>query len=247
MANAASNTRDRAIILSIWSSGLRISTFCALNFGDIKSDYESQENILLVPVYPEMKSRDPHAAKGNIPYFSFTCAEATAAIRIYLTERTEQFGELRETDPLFHSDWHLWSRDERSSKRLGRRGISQMLKRTARLSGIHQWEIISPHCLRKACESVLRSPLTDGTRLDKGTQEFFFGHILPGAQDTYYDKTKIEFHRDEFAKLDFSLSSSTQRSSDKLVPIPELEDHFQDGWMFVARISEDTAIVRRIS
>ena len=99
--------------------------------------------------------------------------------------------------------------------------------------------------MRKALESVLRSPLTDGTRLDKGTQEFFFGHILPGAQDTYYDKTKIEFHRDEYSKLDFSLSRSTQRSSDKLVPIPELEDHFRDGWSFVSKISENVAIVRR--
>lgn len=38
----------------------------------------------------------------------------------------------------------------------------------------------------------------------KGTQEFLFDHILPGSQDAYYDKTKTEFHRVEYMKLNFS-------------------------------------------
>ncbi len=105
---------------------------------------------------------------------------------------------------------------------------------------------VFPHCLRKAFESVLRSSLVDGSRLDAGNQEFFMGHILPGSQDPYYDKTKVEFHRDEYSKLDFSLFRTSQISSDKLVPVSELEDYFSKGWMFVSRISEVTAIVRRI-
>ena len=72
------------------------------------------------------------------------------------------------------------------------------------------------------------------------------GHILPQSQDPYYNKTKVEYHRQEYSKLDFSLIRSTQISSDKLVPISELEAYFSNGWMFVSRISEVTAIVRRI-
>ncbi len=64
------------------------------------------------------------------------------------------------------------------------------------------------------------------------------------SQDPYYDKTKVEFHRDEYSKLDFSLFRSSQISSDKLVPVSELEDYFSNGWMFVSRIEDDKVLVR---
>ncbi|TET72698.1 hypothetical protein E3J39_01765, partial [Candidatus Bathyarchaeota archaeon] len=57
MANAASSTRDRAIIVSLWSCGLRVSTLCSINFGDIAEELESEERYLRVQVYPGMKER----------------------------------------------------------------------------------------------------------------------------------------------------------------------------------------------
>lgn len=39
--------------------------------------------------------------------------------------------------------------------------------------------------------------------LDPKDQEFFMGHILPGSQDTYYDKTKIEEMRIKYLKIEF--------------------------------------------
>jgi len=62
---------------------------------------------------------------------------------------------------------------------------------------------VVPHCLRKTFESVLRSRLTDGGRLDVKTQEYFMGHILAGSMDTYFDKTKFDELRKEYAKLLF--------------------------------------------
>lgn len=246
MANAANRPRDRSIILCLWASGLRVSTFCALNYGDVREDIEAGHSVIKFPVFPEMRTRVPHACKGEIPYYSFICSSASESLRVYLRKRVEDFGGLENDDPLFHSDWNMWERSERSGMRLGRRGVGLIVKKSARLAGVQQWEHVFPHCLRKAFESVLRSSLVDGSRLDGGNQEFFMGHILPQSQDPYYNKTKVEYHRQEYSKLDFSLIRSTQISSDKLVPISELEAYFSNGWMFVSRISEVTAIVRRI-
>jgi hypothetical protein len=72
------------------------------------------------------------------------------------------------------------------------------------------------------------------------------GHILPGTQDVYYDKTKSDFHREEYAKLDYSRNGlSTKRVVDKLICIGELESYLADSWLFVSKISDNRVVVRR--
>jgi len=245
MADATGCQRDRAIILGLWSSGLRVSTLCALNYGDVQVDVESGDPYVMIPIYPEMKCRVPDACKGKIVYYTFTCPAAGEALRTYIREREEKYGKIKPEDPLFHSNWTLWKRDERSSKRLGRRGVGLIVKRAARLAGIQQWKYVTPHCLRKAFESVLRSQTVEGGRMDISIQQFLFGHLLAGSQDPYYDRTKVDFHRDEYAKLDFSTSRISRKIMDKLIDIPELEKYLSDGWLFVAKVSESKSIVRR--
>lgn len=245
MANAAGSTKNRAIILTLWSTGLRISTLTALNISDIQKELDEGHDNLHIPVYPEMKEREPDACKGLIPYYSFTSQEATTALKTYLAEREEQLGKNHLDYPLFHSDWHLWNISERSSKRLGRRGIGKIVKNAAKYSGIPEWEHVSNHCLRKAFESVLRDQTIDGGRLDKGTQEFFFGHILSGSQDTYYDKSKIEYHRDEYSKLDFKETNVVSKNEDKLIKMEELKSYLSDGWRFVSKVTDELVVVRK--
>ncbi|MHA1753993.1 MAG: hypothetical protein ACTSYR_00520, partial [Candidatus Odinarchaeia archaeon] len=59
MADAAGSLRNRAITLVLWSSGLRVSTLCALNYGDVAEDLKRGEPPIMIPVYPEMKDRVP--------------------------------------------------------------------------------------------------------------------------------------------------------------------------------------------
>lgn len=178
-----------------------------------------------------MKERVPDACKGRIPYYTFICPEAGEALRAYLKERVEKYGPIGFDEPLFHSQWNQWPSSERAKRRLNRRTIGKIVKNAAKLAGIKQWMHVTPHCLRKAFESVLRSPTVDGGRLDKGTQEFFMGHILPGRQDVYYDKTKIEFHREEYAKLDFSRSKVKRKVMDKMVSLDDWKSIYEkDGY-----------------
>jgi site-specific recombinase XerD len=71
MANAAGSQRNRAIILTLWSSGIRVSTLCALNYGDVAEELESGELHVTIHVYPKMKERVYDACKGKIPYYTF--------------------------------------------------------------------------------------------------------------------------------------------------------------------------------
>jgi hypothetical protein len=57
---------------------------------------------------------------------------------------------------------------------------------------------VTPHCLRKAFERAVRNSGLDGK-----DQEFLIGHVLPGNQDTYYDKTSVEELRKKYAKVEF--------------------------------------------
>lgn len=123
--------------------------------------------------------------------------------------------------------------------------MEQVVKRAARLAGLQQWKNVTPHAIRKAFESLLTSPTIDSGRLDKATQLFFFGHILPRSEDVYYDKTRVGFHRREYAKLDSSRSTGSKRVRDKIVHIAELEKYLGDGWQFVATITGSKLIVRR--
>jgi len=112
-AHAAGSARNRAILLSLLSSGLRVSTLCALNYEDVKEDLENGKECIKIPVYPEMKERVPDACRGNIPYFTFICAEAAQVSHTFLREQSEKFGTIAPDEPLFCSDWTLWKKEER--------------------------------------------------------------------------------------------------------------------------------------
>jgi len=201
MADCACCLRNRAIILVLYSSGIRNSTLRALLIRDIEDELSRGVSNILIPVYPEMKLIDPYACKNNIRYFSFICDEATEAIRLYLRERREKYGEILSHEPLFASDYNQIDRNKRKSKIMSQRQLQHVVKMAAYRAGLPQWQHVKPHCLRKACETTLHSELINGGHLDTKVQEFFEGHILPRCQDAYFDKTDIETLRAEYAKL----------------------------------------------
>ncbi|MEM0011496.1 MAG: tyrosine-type recombinase/integrase, partial [Candidatus Bathyarchaeia archaeon] len=187
----------------LFSTGLRVSTLIALTYGDVKDDLEKGYSIIRVPVYPEMKKRVPGACKNNVPYYTFACEEAVKVLRLYLRERIEKYGSIEPYEPLFCSEYNQISFQERRLKFMTPREVQRIIKDAARKAGIANWMYVTPHSLRKTYESMLRSELIDGGRLDVKTQEFLMGHILPGSQDAYYDKTKCEQLRLEYARINF--------------------------------------------
>jgi integrase len=198
MAYAAGSKRNIALVLSLYTSGLRNSTIRALLYGDVKDELEKDVEFIKLPVYPEMKKVDSGACKGNIPYYSFISKEAVDALRQYLDERKTFYGSVEDNEPLFASEGKNLSVQARRHTLVMKKSLEQMIKRAAQKTGLKRWVDVYPHCLRKAFESALRN-----AGLDIKDQEFLMGHILPGTMDTYYDKTKIEGLRHKYGRVIF--------------------------------------------
>lgn len=203
MADSACSLRDRAIILMLYSSGLRNSTLRAVRVKDVKEELLAGRDVIMIPIYPEMKQIDPAACKGGIPYYTFLCDEGTQALRLYLEDRRERFGEVRDEEPLYCTEHNQISLDERRKNPITGRELQIIVKQAARRGGLQEWGLVHPHALRKSYETVLRSQLIDGSNVDVKTQEFLMGHILPGSQDNYYDYSKIEAMRVLYSNLRF--------------------------------------------
>ncbi|MGD0028495.1 MAG: tyrosine-type recombinase/integrase [Candidatus Bathyarchaeia archaeon] len=202
MANVAGSLRNRAIIFFMLSTGLRNGTIRGLLYVDVKDELEKGAVNILIKVHKGMKRIVNSACKGNIEYSVFVSEEATEALKLYLSHR-RRFGEIHNEEVLFCSEHNRLSRNERVKKPLTARELQVIVKTAACKAGIKEWKNVVPHCLRKTFESVLRSQLADGGRLDLKTQEYFMGHILGGSMDTYFDKTKVDQLRKEYAKLMF--------------------------------------------
>jgi hypothetical protein len=206
MAYAAGSKRNRAVILMLYTTGLRVSTLQALTFGDVREELEKGFDVIKIPIYLEMKKRVPGACKGGIPYYTFASKEAVEALREYLQERAKEYGRIENDEPLFCSDTTNVPAEKRRKTPVMKKTLEQLVKKAAYKAGIKQWKEITPHCFRKAFESALRN-----NGLDVKDQEFLMGHILPGSQDAYYDHSKVENLRARYAKINFFKTSQTDK------------------------------------
>jgi integrase len=206
MVECAKTLRDKVMILLTVFSGLRNSTLRALRYGDVREELERGEDVILIRVYGDMKKLVPSACKGGIEYFSFICKKATDILRLYVAKKMDKMGEIRDPDPLFSSEYNQLPPKDRSSKPLSDRQLQVIVKQAAKDAKIKDWKAVTPHCLRKTYETLLRSQLKDGSRLDIQTQIYLMGHYTqPGGLTPYFD-AKVEDLRKEYSKLVFSPS-----------------------------------------
>jgi site-specific recombinase XerD len=198
MALSAGSARNKAMVLALYTSGVRNSTLAAIMYRDVKEEFKKGTECVCLPVYAEMKKIVVGACKGNIPYYTFISKEAAAALRGYLDERERLHGGIAENEPLFACDSANVPVEVRRRTPVQRKTLDTVVKRAARRAGLKRWKDVYPHCLRKSFESALRN-----AGLDTKDQEFLMGHILPGSQDAYYDKTKTETLRRKYAQVLF--------------------------------------------
>jgi integrase len=203
-SEAGLNLKWRAFLLTLYTTGMRNSTGRAVRYGDIREELEAGVVPLLVRIYPEMKEVVPGACKNKIPYFVFMPEETVEAVKAYLDEREARLGPIDDEQILFCSDDRQIPREKRPYTPLDMTAPQKYVRKAAKAAKIREWRNVTPQSLRKAFERAVRN-----SGLDPKDQEFFMGHILPGSQDFYYDKTKIEEMREKYARVLFFPSRTT--------------------------------------
>jgi len=207
MADSARSVRDRAIILCMYTSGLRRGTVLAVRFGDVSSELGG--DLVLVPVYPEMKRLVHRACKNSIPYYTFFDPVATEALKSYLRSREEMYGPIPDEAVLFPANARAArvKLEQAHFRPMGKNELNRIVKVAAQNAGLKEWKNVHPHCLRKSFEEVLKTRRPDGSMMNEKDAEFLMGHILPGAQDPYYGSgvrvvgSTVGFNREVANKL----------------------------------------------
>ncbi len=254
MADVAGSLRDRLIILFLTYTGLRNSTLRALVYNEaypdpllqeytIKKQLDRGEEYLAIVVDEVMKERVPDACKNKIPYYTFIPPKVTECLRLYLCEMEEKYEAILDDQPIFHTENRRIPLDERLRNHISARELEEIVKNAAKRAGITNWKVVYPHCLRKTYESFLRNQ-PDDVRLDVKDREFLFGHTMPGSQDAYYDKTKIEEMRAKYARMIFEpiIKAKTEET---VISEEELPNYLQRGWRFVATLPSGKVVVSR--
>jgi len=200
MANDAGSLRNRVLILLLAFTGLRVSTALALRIIDLREELEHGFKNIILHVSKELKKINPNAAKNKIPYYVFSIKFLTDELSLYLSDLSYELGSLDDDDALFPTSWERLDLEQRRKTSVGKDRAERIIKQAARKAGIPRWQDIHPHCLRKTYKShfLAKQPLG---LLTEDDMKFFMGWLLPGAQDTYFDKDKIEEMRQKWSRF----------------------------------------------
>ena len=254
MGSVARGLRDKLLILFLIYTGLRNSTLRAIRFNEtypdlwlqnytIKRELEKGEKCVVIIVHEIMKDLIPTACKNKIFYYTFIPPKVTELLRLYIHERKEKYGPILDDEPLFITKNRRIPLSERRKTPISARELQEIVKNAARRAGLKHWRHVYPHCLRKTYESFLRGQ-PDGAKLDVKEREYLFGHILPGSQDAYFDKTKIEEMRAKYARMAFEPAPEL-KTEQRVVSEDELQSFLEQGWQLVTVLPSKKVVVSR--
>ena len=235
----------RAIILSLFQSGLRNSTLRALTYDMLKDQIESNVVPIRIHVTGELRKVVPDACKENIDYWTFLGNESSEALRQYVNWRKEKYGKLSDDEVLFPSESRSMPKEEKLRRPMDQSHLPRIVKNSARRAGIKEWRKIRAHSLRKTFRSVLDAGYIDGGQMAEDDKEFLMGHRLPGSRAPYHNanadvleerytklRWRVEGAMTEGAKIEavkaFAKSLGINEIEVKIARLKELEPKLGD-------------------
>jgi len=196
MADAATSLRDRAVVLTLWQSGLRNSTIRNLTIRHVKEGLMKNEVPLKIDITPDIDKQNLRES-----YYTFIDHDAIEAIRRYLKARGN-ISELDENEPLFLSNLRLGGKKKGMSDASVRRAV----RNAAKNAGIDP-QRIWPHCLRSAFYNMLVGKVDDAER------EFMFGHVM-GVRTHYFAPQWVEKIKDAYQSVGWGRSRIVMSKED---------------------------------
>jgi integrase len=193
LAENSRSLRNRAVVLSLFQSGVRVSCLCNWTFGLVSEQLYPEIKVpLRIKVTPNLDTK--LSLYGLSYYVTGLREEASLAIREYLDMRRKNGWVPQPSDPLFVTEDSGVPR-----RRMRRENVWLMVKGAARRSGIKP-ESIWTHCLRKSFRKILNAT----PAIDEDTKEALMGHKLPGSRGSYFDYHDEDEVMRKYMQADFS-------------------------------------------
>ena len=191
----ASNTRDRAAILVLSSSGLRIGTLLSLVVGDV--DLTSYPDVARIKVERKRGRKfvgKRRGGQGRV-YFTFCTPEAKKALTEYFEARKRAGENLSVESPLIGDSYY---RGNKVSVEGYEKVWHRLLKRSGLAEKSNKWYKLHLHTLRKYFRS-------NAVGVDSSFRESWMGH-KSGYLDESYFRAEEQQHLAEYRKVIVHLS-----------------------------------------
>lgn len=178
----ASSLRDKAILLFLFQSGVRVNVLQHITYGDVEKQLD--KDVITLKITEELD----HKLRGrDIPfYYTFLNGEATETLRQYC--RTRHKLSAHET-PLFSA--------KDGAKPLAQQWIWRIVKMCVERAGFNP-RTITTHTIRKAFRKIVRQ-----TDIDDDDKEQLMGHVIAGSRQAYYDQKDVELIKKAYQKCNF--------------------------------------------
>jgi site-specific recombinase XerD len=170
LVDHARTPRDRAIILTLFQSGMDVSTLCSLKYGDLAEGLDKDESPLKLELY---------RPKTGVEYYTFLGKDAIQALRAYVADMKARSVDFDNGSPLFLK--------ERGKQALTTNLVQNMMKDVAVRSGLvdeknngKAFNPLSPHALRESFGSLMINSGVPDTIVD-----FWLGHSIGEMAEAY--------------------------------------------------------------
>lgn len=170
LVDHARTPRDRAIILTLFQSGMDVSTLCSLQHRDVSKGLKSEELPLKLELYRK---------KSGTEYYTFLGKDAVEALKAYMADMKARSRSFKADTPLFLK--------ERGKKGLTTNLVQNMMRNVALKSGLIDEENngkafnpLGPHALRESFGSIMINSGVPDTIVD-----FWLGHSIGEMAEAY--------------------------------------------------------------
>jgi len=184
LLNYAPNIRDRAIMLTLFQSGMDVSTLCSLKYRDVVAGLQGGEIPLTLDLYRE---------KTGIEFQTFLGKSAVEAIRTYIKDREAKGYTFDEGSPLFQKEAQINGKGPAMEPDL----VQIMMKSAAAKAGFIKssgYNVLGPHALRESFGSIMINAGVPDSVVD-----FWLGHAI-GDMAKAYKQTQHEAIRKMYAE-----------------------------------------------
>jgi site-specific recombinase XerD len=181
IVDMVSNLRDKALLLLLYQSGVRVNVVEHLRYGDVANELD--KSIITLKVTGDLD----HKLRGrDIPfYYTFLNGEGSETLKRYC-EVQHKNSSLEA--PLFPT---------KSGKPIDQRYVWLIVKNCLRKAGFNPKNTWT-HTIRKAFRRQVAQ-----ADVDFEFKEMIMGHVIGGSREAYFDRHNITWFIEQYQKIKF--------------------------------------------